>query len=66
MGKPRLMGLNNAYIPNSKADMHFNRNTYQRSVDKARRFEDLSADRREQRQLQELEQMKREACCGHG
>ena len=37
MSKARLYGMNNAYIPNSKADMRFRKNVYQRGREIAER-----------------------------
>lgn len=47
MGKARLIGKNNAYIPNSKADRRFCKNMDCRGAGRASRFADPVQDRRD-------------------
>lgn len=50
--KPRLYGMNNAYIPNSKADMRHRKKIYQRGREIAERpLHETRQGRREQRDL---------------
>lgn len=58
MGKARLIGMNNAYIPNSKADMRYKKNVYQRGRDFAEQHPEKMADRRERAAHRKLEHMK--------
>ena len=37
MSKARLLGMNKPYIPNNRADMRFQKRTYQRSREHAQR-----------------------------
>ena len=60
MGKPKKLGMKTAYIPNSKADMRYKKNIYQRGREFAERSEQISHERRERRELAELERMKKE------
>ena len=61
MGKPRKLGMKTAYIPNSKADMRYKKTIYQRGREFTERHEQMVHERRERRELAELERMKREA-----
>lgn len=54
MGKARLIGMNNAYIPNSKADRRFCKNMDQRSSGRANRFGDAVQDRRDKHTKREV------------
>lgn len=51
MSKARLIGMNNAYIPNSKADARFQKNIHQRGRDLAERSEFARRNRRERREM---------------
>lgn len=62
MGKPRLIGKNNAYIPNSKADLRYCKNAYHRGREIAER--EPHATRAQRRDMRNLERAKREASCG--
>lgn len=53
MSKAKLYGMNNAYIPNSKADMRFRKNAYQRGREIAERAEPRQ-NRRERRQMSQV------------
>jgi len=60
MAKPRLLGMKSSYIPNSKADMRFKRNVYQRGREIAER--DPGESRAARREMKQLERMKADAC----
>ena len=55
MSKARLIGMNNAYIPNSKADMRFCKKAYQRNREAAPKYLEQSPtalNRRERRRME--------------
>lgn len=55
MGKAKMVGINRTYIPNSKADMRFRKNIYQRGREIAERDPGESrAARREEKRLEAL------------
>lgn len=60
MGKPRKLGMKTAYIPNSKADMRHKKTIYQRGREVAERAERIAHERRDRRELLEVERIKKE------
>lgn len=64
MGKARMYGAYAPYTPNSKADMRYRRKVYEKKKEFADNAGERAALRRELKQLEELERMKREAYCG--
>lgn len=59
MGKPKMYGLKTGFIPNSKADMRYRKNIYQRGREIAERDPYEIHSRRE---MKRLERMKADAC----
>lgn len=64
MGKARMYGAYAPYTPNSKFDMRYRRKVYEKKKEFADTAETRAALQREQKQLEELERMKKEAYCG--
>ena len=58
MSKARLIGMNNAYIPNSKADARYNKAIHRRGRDFAERPIHENNTRRGRRELRDLEKAK--------
>lgn len=58
MGKPRIIGQFKPSLPNNRADMR-RQKLYRRSREYTDRHEEIMAAKREKRQIQELEEMKR-------
>lgn len=50
MAKARLLGMNAAYIPNSKADMRQRKKVYQRNREAAEKAQSAARERRERRE----------------
>ena len=65
MGKAKKYGAFASYIPNSKADMRYRRKVYEKKKEFADNAGLRAALRSEQKQLEELERMKKEAYCGN-
>ena len=61
MGKAKMLGAYAPYTPNSKADMRYRRKQFERQKWIADNATDRAEMRREQKELKELERMKREA-----
>lgn len=59
MGKPKMYGSKTGFVPNSKADMRFRKNIYQRGREIAERDPYEIHSRRE---MKRLERMKADAC----
>jgi hypothetical protein len=57
MAKPRTIGSNAAYIPNSRADMR-NKKLYQRGREYTDKHEVIMQEIRERREMKQLERMK--------
>lgn len=58
MGKPRLYGMKSSYIPNTRADMRFNKKLYQRGREYTDKHEAVVQEIRELREMKQLERMK--------
>ena len=58
MSKAKLYGMKSSYIPNSRADMRFNKKLYQRGREYTDKHEAVVQEIRERRKLNELERMK--------
>ena len=58
MGKAKMVGQFRPYLPNSRADMR-RMKQYQRNREYTDRHEEVMAEKREERQIRELEEMKR-------
>lgn len=54
MAKPNRLGMQKSYVPNSKADMRFKKNVYQRGREIAERDPYELHDRREMKRLRRL------------
>ena len=61
MSKPRMLGMRSSYIPNSRADMRFNKKLYQRGREYTNKHESVVLEIRERRKMNELERMKADA-----
>ena len=61
MGKAKMLGAYAPYTPNSKADMRYRRKQFERQKEIADNATARAEMRREQKELKELERMKREA-----
>ena len=61
MGKAKMLGAYAPYTPNSKADMRYRRKQFERQKEIADNATFRAEMRREQKELKELERMKREA-----
>jgi len=60
MGKPRMIGMNSAYIPNAKADMRYRKAACQRGQEITEKgSREIRLQRRE---VKELKRMKQEKC----
>lgn len=62
MAKPRKFGTKSSYIPNSRADMRFNKKLYQRGREYTDKHEGIMQEIRERREMKQLERMKTKAC----
>lgn len=49
MAKAKLLGMRGGYVPNSKADMRFRKNVYQRGREVAERSAEVKQEKRERR-----------------
>lgn len=58
MAKPKLFGMRNSYIPNSRADMRLKKKVYQRGREIAERD---PGEIRQRRDMKRLERMKADA-----
>ena len=58
MGKAKLVGRFRSYLPNSRADMR-RQKLYCRNREYTDRHEEVMAAKREERQIRELEELKR-------
>ena len=58
MGKPRMIGQFKPCLPNSRADMRRVKQ-YRRNREYTDRHEEVMAAKREERQIREMEEMKR-------
>lgn len=58
MSKAKLIGMNNSYIPNVKADMRFHRKIYQRGREYTDKHEFVMQAARERRETKRLEALK--------
>lgn len=54
MGKPRMIGWNSRFVPNSKSDMRFKKKVYQRGREIAERDPYELHAKREMKQLEEM------------
>lgn len=64
MGKARMMGAFASYTPNSKMDMRYRRKQFERQKEMADNATLKAEQRRQQKELKELERMKMEAMYG--
>ena len=60
MGRPRMIGQFKPYLPNSRADMQRVKQ-YRRNREYTDKHEEVMAAKREEQQLREMEEMKRNA-----
>ena len=60
MGKAKLVGQFRPFLPNSRADMR-RQKLYRRNREYTDRHEEIMAAKREERQIRELEEMKKNA-----
>ena len=58
MGKAKMVGQFKPYLPNSRADMR-RMKQYKRSREYTTKHEEVVAAKREERQIREMEEMKR-------
>ena len=58
MGKAKMVGQFNPYLPNCRADMR-RMKQYKRSREYTTRHEGVISEKREERQIREMEEMKR-------
>lgn len=59
MARPKMYGMKTGFVPNSKADMRYRKNIYQRGQEIAERDPYEIHSRRE---MKRLERMKADAC----
>lgn len=64
MGKARMTGAFAPYTPNSKMDMRYNRKVYERQKWIADNATPKAEQRRQDKELKEMERMKMEAMYG--
>lgn len=58
MGKAKMIGSFRTYLPNSRADIR-RKKLYQRNREYTDKHEEVMTAKREERQIRELEEMKR-------
>ena len=58
MGRPKMYGLKNGFVPNSKADMRYQRNIYQRGREYTEKHQAVVQEIRERREMKRLAELK--------
>lgn len=58
MGRPKMYGLKTGFVPNSKADMRYQRNIYQRGREYTEKHQAVVQEIRERREMKRLAELK--------
>lgn len=58
MSRPKMYGLKTGFIPNSKADMRYQRNIYQRGREYTDKHQAVVQEIRERREMKRLAELK--------